>query len=385
MNQRAKQERNIWGWDQNTPSAAPFGNYRPYQRPDYPRYLDNQQNTQPGQSFFGGQQPQQTGNDFFKDIEAEKTTTAPKEKEDEDWAEAFQETKKAEEEFNDQYNKEFWDRLQDEWKKLSDDSSREHPWINEFSDYYDPYKEYKFDDTNPMGDIENALEKGKTFLQNGDIPSAVLCFEVAVKQEPDNAEAWQLLGTSQAENEKDPNAIAALKKSLELNPNNQAVLMALAISYTNESYQNQALKMLNQWIRIDPKYASLVTNGVDEEAAGIEEIASSRIRGMELELTQELFLQAVQQNALTGVFDIDVQEALGVLFNLSSEYDKAVDCFQTAVQMAPDNAKLWNRLGASYANGNKPVEVRLKPFFIVDDVSHSRSYLSGRWSLSAST
>lgn len=338
------------------PSTAPFGKYRPYQRPDYSRYLDNNSNTQQSQNFFSGQQ---TANDFFKDIETDKSTTEPKPVE-EDWAEAFQETKKAEEEFNDQYNKEFWDRLQGEWKKLSDDG-QDHPWLNEFSDYYDPYKEYKFDESNPMVDIENALEKGKIFLQNGDIPSASLCFEVAVKQEPENSEAWQFLGTTQAENEKDPNAIAALKKSLELNPNNQKVLMALAISYTNESYQNQALKMLNQWIKINPKYSHLVDGAESEEAAGVEELASSRIRGMELELTQELFLKAVQQNAssaASGVFDVDVQEALGVLFNLSSEYDKAVDCFQAAVQMAPENAKLWNRLGASYANGNKPTEVR---------------------------
>lgn len=347
INQRIKQDSNIWGFDQGLPSAAPFGQYRPYQRPDYPRYFGNQNNTQ---NFSG----QQTGNDFFKEIEATKLAK-PADKEGEDWAETFQETKKAEEEFNEQYNKEFWDRLQTEWMKLSEENTQ-HPWLNEFSDYYDPYKEYKFDENNPMVDIENALAKGKTFLENGDIPSAVLCFEVAVKQEPENSEAWQLLGTSQAENEKDPNAIAALKKSLELNPNNPKVLMSLAISYTNESYQNQALKMLNQWMKINPRYASLVGGG-GEETPGVEEIASSRIRGMELELTQELFLQAVQQNASSGEFDVDVQEALGVLFNLSSEYDKAVDCFQAAVQMAPDNAKIWNRLGASYANGNKPTEV----------------------------
>lgn len=335
-------------------ATAPFGQYRPYQRPDYSRFFDSQYNTQKGQNFFSGQQ---TANDFFKEIEAEKVAIAQPAKEGEDWAEAFQETKKAEEEFNEQYNKEFWDRLQDEWKKLSEENTS-HPWLNEFSDYYDPYKEYKFDESNPLMDIENALEKGKTFLQNGDIPSAVLCFEVAVKQEPTNSEAWQLLGTSQAENEKDPNAIAALKRSLDLNPNNQKVLMALAISYTNESYQNQALKMLNQWMKINPKYSNLVSPGGDsDDMAGVEELASSRIRGMELELTQELFLQAVQQNAATGDFDVDVQEALGVLFNLSSEYDKAVDCFKAAVQMAPENAKLWNRLGASYANGNKPTEV----------------------------
>ena len=87
------------------------------------------------------------------------------------------------EQFNENYNKQFWDRLQDEWKKLSEDTGNsEHPWLNEFSDYYDPYKEYKFDDNNPLINVENAFEKGKQFLAQGDVPSAVLCFESAVKQ-----------------------------------------------------------------------------------------------------------------------------------------------------------------------------------------------------------
>jgi hypothetical protein len=103
VNQRAKQEGNIWGWDQNnmpSSTAAPFAQYRPYQRPDYSRFLDNQVNMPQNQNFFSGQQ---TANDFFKDIETEKV--AKPAKEGEDWAETFQETKKAEEEFNEQYNK----------------------------------------------------------------------------------------------------------------------------------------------------------------------------------------------------------------------------------------------------------------------------------------
>lgn len=214
------------------------------------------------------------------------------------------------------------------------------------------FQEYIFDEENPMLNTENAFEKGKAFLAQGDIPSAVLCFEAAVRHDIENAEIWELLGTSQAENEKDPNAIAALKKSLEFKPNNPAVFMALAISYTNESLQNQALKMLIEWLRCNSKYTHIVPDTFKNDAEAA--MASSLIADLDLREVQNLYLQAVQQSP--SAVDADIQEALGVLFNLSSEYDKAADCFKAALNVRPTSAKIWNRLGASLANGNRSVE-----------------------------
>jgi peroxin-5 len=143
--------------------------------------------------------------------------------------------------------------------------------------------------------------------------------------------------------------------------------MALAVSYTNESLQNQALRTLVSWLQRNQKYAALVPANLLEEP----QVASSLIGSPSLLEVQHLFLNAAQQNPQNDM-DKDIQEALGVLFNLSSEYDKAADCFRAALQVEPQNSKIWNRLGASLANGNRSVEavdayqraLELQPGFI---------------------
>uniref|UniRef100_A0A1L8DW88 Putative peroxisomal targeting signal 1 receptor n=1 Tax=Nyssomyia neivai TaxID=330878 RepID=A0A1L8DW88_9DIPT len=269
-----------------------------------------------------------------------------------DWVKDYAEKMKEEVDKKDEYNQQFWNRLQDEWRQIAEANDEHHPWLTEFQDFYDPYKEYKFDEDNPMTNDENVFEKGKAFLAQGDSSSAALCFELAAKQDATNAECWELLGRAQAENEKDPHAIPALKKALELQPNNMNVLMALAVSYTNEGLQTQALKMLINWMKLHPKYAHLIPSSMADPEAGA--VGGSIARPPYLSDVQNLFLAAVRMDP--NVIDTDIQEALGVLFNLSADYDKAVDCFEAVVKMSPDNPKAWNRLGASLANGNRSVE-----------------------------
>ncbi|XP_067128388.1 peroxisomal targeting signal 1 receptor-like isoform X2 [Centruroides vittatus] len=248
----------------------------------------------------------------------------------------------------------FWEKLQKEWEQMAKEEPEEHSWLNDFENFSEPYKEYQFAEDNPMKTHSEPFEEGLEKLKEGDIPSAVLLFEAAVQSNPEHEMAWQYLGTTQAENEQDPQAISALKQCLKLNPRNLVALMSLAASYTNESLQQHACVTLQDWLKYNPKYSHLVPESSDSGLSLKMFAMPSMLSNEKHSEICELYIRAARM--CPNDPDPDVQCGLGILFNLTGEYDKAVDCFKAALQIRPEDSLLWNKLGATLANSNRSEE-----------------------------
>uniref|UniRef100_A0A1I7WRK8 TPR_REGION domain-containing protein n=1 Tax=Heterorhabditis bacteriophora TaxID=37862 RepID=A0A1I7WRK8_HETBA len=181
--------------------------------------------------------------------------------------------------------------------------------------------------------LNDPLSEGDSLMQAGDLGNAMLAYEAAVQKNPQDAnvkyvldllQAWCKLGLSHAENEHDTKAIAAFNNCLKIQPDNQEALLALSVSLANESLENDSLNQLERWL--------IVHQGGDPTKV---------------------------KNRAVG-------------------YSSFLD---HAAFKRPDDPRLWNRLGATLANGDKTVEA-ISAYR--EAISKYPSYVRARYNLGIS-
>jgi len=192
--------------------------------------------------------------------------------------------------------------------------------------------------------------------------------EAKVQQTPEDASAWHKLGVRQQQNEREAAAIAALRQAVALDSSLCDAWLALSVSYTNDNCLPDAYDALESWVANNPKYKHLLLNRQFNENQRHENIFN-------------LFLEAVHSSQGSSL-DPEVQIGLGVLLNISEEYDKAVDCFQAALSTRPDDYLLWNKLGATLANSQEPTKA-IDAYFRALELNPT--YIRARYNLAISS
>uniref|UniRef100_A0A5S6PI22 TPR Domain containing protein n=1 Tax=Brugia malayi TaxID=6279 RepID=A0A5S6PI22_BRUMA len=207
---------------------------------------------------------------------------------------------------------------------------------------------YVFGRNNPYLKEMDAFEKGKQALDAGLIVDAILYFEAAVQQNQESFEGWFLLGKCHTENENDKQAIAAYKKALDLKPEQKKIHLALATVYINEYMELEALEVLKQWIM----------SYLDGDSIPLEfkTAPSSLTEDLTVRTQQvEELIQKVLLNTET-VDEATLHNALSLVYNIKGDYNRAAEEVELALVYSPKDYVLWNRLGATLANGKRAAE-----------------------------
>ncbi|GAA6064499.1 hypothetical protein JCM10212_002387 [Sporobolomyces blumeae] len=222
---------------------------------------------------------------------------------------------------------------------LSDESPFPYSEENQFMSSQDPYAE------------------GMRLLAEGaPLSEAALAFEAACRKDETRAEAWKAAGETWAADEREAKGIRALEKAVACGgPEGVSAWMSLAVAYVNEGQEMRALATLEKWISL--AYPSIALPPAPMTSMRNPWESSNRVIDLFLAAAQAGPQSRAQDQAdPNAIVDPEVQVGLGVLFYSNSDYERAKDCFEAALSVRPDDFLLWNRLGATLANGGLPEE-----------------------------
>jgi peroxin-5 len=178
---------------------------------------------------------------------------------------------------------------------------------------------------------------------------SVLELEATVQRDPTNAGAWFELGVKQQENEREQKAIQALKRAIEIDRTHLPSWLALAVSYTNDGNRAGTYDAIREWVGMNGRYEDTVVQF--RRARGEGDEGSEWLIGCLIAMAQS----GGGDDGQVGI-DADVQVALAILLNTnevcrftaffschlskrmgeSKDYEKARDCFRTALELRPD-------------------------------------------------
>ncbi len=185
--------------------------------------------------------------------------------------------------------------------------------------------------------------------------------------EPGDQQGWALLGKSYIRNQNHDEALLALEKAVELDPELEAIndhVLLMQIHYENEDY-DKALDISANVLERDPKnidavkIAAFCYNAIGETDKALEYYQNLLIEepddpdlvfnmGILYEQMEkydeaiELFIRAFELNPQD--FEA-ILHCAQVFLDIKGDNLKAVECYEKALEIEPDNAGVLNNYG----------------------------------------
>lgn len=144
--------------------------------------------------------------------------------------------------------------------------------------------------------------------------------------DPYDLDGWEGLGNFYAENKEYDKALVCYEKSVELAPYDVDLWINMGNSYTAKKDYNNAIKCYEKAINIAPDHA------IRRKIPIIE-----------------IYKKVIDLNP----DDVDLWINMGYVYEYKKEQNKAIDCFEKALEVDPTNALARYKFNKAYEEKNK--------------------------------
>lgn len=184
-------------------------------------------------------------------------------------------------------------------------------------------------------------EKGIEYYHSKKYDKAIECYNKAIGLNSKYDLAWYALGGTYLELDKLKPAIEHLSKAVELNPKNIYSRFALVIAYENSNNTSKALKYLDEAKNINFK------DSKDYREWCIIGIGYWSIKNYENAV--ECFNKAINLNPNNE----NVYGLFAGLYVSQNNYNKVIEYTRKMISLNPNNAKSWSLIAAAYFEMHK--------------------------------
>lgn len=191
-------------------------------------------------------------------------------------------------------------------------------------------------DATPRGDI--LRRRGNSFLAEGKLDEASISYREAIAANPQDADAYLNLGFVLSEQQRYQEAEEALQQSLEVNPAQADAFYTLGIVAKKQGNIGVAIE---NFVRVlDLKRDFQIVYG---------DLCQMLLECGQIERAKEIVLNGIA--AFPQLADLHAQ--LGSLHAYENNLAGAINCFQRALELSPDNAQCHSRLGYVFRKSNR--------------------------------
>jgi tetratricopeptide (TPR) repeat protein len=215
-----------------------------------------------------------------------------------------------------------------------------------------------------------AMQRGGKAMAAGDFPAAIAAYSTATSEAPNFAEGYLNLGLALEQSGKLEEARSALQRALHLNPADRGANLFLGIADYRLNHYQEAAAALERETRLDPRSAKafmwlgvcrLAQSDAQGAVAALDKAYALDPKDVDILFHRGRAYMLVANASYDAMFRMDrdsvrVHQVLGEAYAQSYRTDSAIDEFEVAVKMAPQQPGLHEELADQYWAAGKVEE-----------------------------